>query len=162
MITLKLLKIVDPVIFKYPYTIMYLFRLVTIQQAEISLNKLIRNKRKENLVKNIILIILISTWLQFSSLMNIAFNNVLLDSYFNVKSTPLINTLQDVIDKKHFTISSTENWFKSVIVPRVPLDNQDQFAKRRDKYTSYDPESICSCYRWQSNCYDKYIFDRNI
>ena len=134
------MKILNPSIFNYGFTLSYINRLLTSQQAENLIHKIQSYRRKENYVKNIILHILIIIWLQLSSLLIILFNNYLLDFYINIKSVPIVNTMQDVIDNEQYSIISTPTWFKNVILPRIPINEQDKFSKRLNKHNLFIPE----------------------
>ena len=56
------------------------------------------------MINAIILIYLIIIWLISSQILCQAFTGILLNSYFNIKSTPVVNTLQDIRDNKQLLI----------------------------------------------------------
>ena len=50
------------------------------------------------------IIIIILTWLFMASFITRSFSSLLLKTYFNIKSMPVVNTLQDVADNEHANI----------------------------------------------------------
>ena len=64
-----------------------------------------------NSSKNISSIILIFVRLQNASVLSKAFSGILLNSYFNVKSVPIVYTLEDLYHKKRLSIASVAGSF---------------------------------------------------
>ena len=59
----------------------------------------------DNQFKRISILILFIVWLQSASILSKSFTGLLLNTYFNVKSVPIINELQDIIDNKHMMVA---------------------------------------------------------
>ena len=136
------MKKLNPNIFTYRFTIMYIIRLLTAQQGENLVSKIEQYRRKENIVKNKILLLFIITWIQLTRLLIVFFNNYLLDCYFNVKSTPIVKTMQDVIDNKQYPIVSPEMWLNKVILPTIPIIEKEQLVRRLYGTELFDPAII--------------------
>ena len=136
------MKKLNPKIFTYRFTFMYIFRLLTAQQGENLVNKVEQYRRKENIVKNKILLLFIITWIQLTRLLIVFFNNYLLDCYFNVKSTPIVKTIQDVIDNKQYPVVASKLWFELGILPTIPINERDNLVKRFYESEIFDPALI--------------------
>ena len=52
-----------------------------------------------------IMIVVIAIWLQSASILSKAFTGLLLKTYFNVKSVPIVNSLQEVLDNHDMRIT---------------------------------------------------------
>ena len=58
-----------------------------------------------NRSKNVTLIILLVIWLQSASILSKAFSGLLLNTYFNVKSVPIVNSLEDIINNQDINVA---------------------------------------------------------
>ena len=50
-----------------------------------------------------------------ASILSKAFCGVLLNTYFNVKSVPIVNSLQDIIDNQDINIATDNGYFRSTL-----------------------------------------------
>ena len=79
--------------------------------------------------------LLIFVWLQSASILSKAFTGLLLNTYFNVKSVPIVNDFQDIIDNKDINIACDENllmWFLTLY--KYGNDTIQRLKARVDRY----------------------------
>ena len=134
------MNMLNPVIFSYQNTIMLIIRLLTTQYAYSMMTKISHFQRKASRVKYLILLLLVNIWLLLSTLLSFSFTSLLLNTYFNVKSEPIINTLQGVIDNKQYSVASPKEWFNMAIIPRIPANKQVDFARRLHEHSPHSAQ----------------------
>ena len=68
--------------------------------------------RIENKLKRIIIIIMLTIWIQSASILTKCFTELLLDTYLPVKSVPFVQNIQQINDEKDLIILSNKNMLK--------------------------------------------------
>ena len=85
-------------------------------------------------LKSLMFIILVVIWLISSLILSLAFNGLLLNTFFFTKYTPVVNTLQDIRDNKHLYIDGHYQQLSDTgLMNNFPID--DIIARmKKDKY----------------------------
>ena len=83
-------------------------------------------------------ILLIFVWLQSASILNKAFTGLLLNTFFNVKSVPIINDFKDIIDNKDINIAGQEIYLKWYLA-KYEYD-QDTSNRLQDRVGRYQKQ----------------------
>src|SRR5690349_1706777 len=87
-------------------------------------------------MKNISMITLIIIWLQSASILSKAFSGLLLNTYFNVKSVSIVNSLEDIINNQDINIGLDIHLFNHAIQESnlIDQDTKNGIIKRVKKY----------------------------
>ena len=102
-ITILLFKCLSAKHFKYIKSFDLFIRLLTNQSSEL-IDKCLPNFTKLNLLLKITIITFIVIWVKSLSILTKAFTGNLLNTYFNVKSVPIVNNLDDVYNNKELLV----------------------------------------------------------
>ena len=80
-------------------------------------------------------ILLIVVWLQSASVLSKAFTGLLLNTYFNVISVPIVNDIQDVINNEDINIACDENLLQMfLVIYKFDKDTKDRLLARVAEY----------------------------
>ena len=120
--------------------ILVVIKLFTIQDLDL---KVIFNKMSTiNLLpRKICAILLFTIWLQSASILCKAFTELLLKTYFNVKSHSIVNTLQDIIDDKNLLVMGNDYYFDDLarayeLSPFIISNLKNKISMYIDKFKS--------------------------
>ena len=80
-------------------------------------------------------ILLFVIWLQSASVLSKAFTGLLLNTFFNVKSVPIVNDFKDIIVNKDINIACDENLLQLfLVIYKYDKDTSDRLQARVTKY----------------------------
>lgn len=101
-----------------------LFRLLILQGYKI------RRKLKVSKLDNLSLVSMLLIWYLCSTLITMAFNSVLLNTYFHWKSFPIVDNLQELYNKRHITIAANNRLFETLYAPYLDKNELVTIRKR--------------------------------
>ena len=132
-ITIVLWKYLTNHILTIMNSIIILLRKLTRQSVNIDMRSFVR---KDNVKFSSMFICLVIIWYMSSQVLSLSFNGLLLNTFFNIKSIPVGNTLEDIRNNTELLIgglqvyylqwiSSIRKFYISDIIER--LDNDEEF-----------------------------------
>ena len=95
-----------------------------------------------NKLSMVALTILLVVWLQSASILSKAFTGILLNTYFNIKTFPIVDNIHDIFASKDISIAIGNDWFYSHSLPSFNRSEQKLIRKHIKKYINVLDEQV--------------------
>ena len=129
----------NPLVFSMKNGIAMTLRLYTAQGCSLLKDlRWVRPVRPARIAMNMVTTItMLVICLQSTSILGKAFTETLLNTYFNVKTIPIVNELQDILDNERLSTTLADEWVASKIYPNLRKDQSEQIKKRVNSSKTY-------------------------
>lgn len=89
----------------------------------------------ESYKNKILVILMVTIWLQSASILCKAFSGLLLNTYFNIRKFPIVNDMRDIISNKHLEIAANPYQIKLLYLSgHLEIDHARELLTRINKF----------------------------